>query len=51
MIQEAMTKPHAEDLRIESLDAAHWVQLEKPEETNNLLESFFDEVIAKSIKS
>jgi len=47
-IQEALTKPHAEDLRIESVDAGHWVQLEKPEETNSLLESFFEEVIAKS---
>lgn len=49
-IQEAITKPYAEDLRIESLDTAHWIQLEKPDETNKLLESFFEEVVAKSKK-
>ncbi|RDW63563.1 hypothetical protein BP6252_11108 [Coleophoma cylindrospora] len=48
-IQEAITKPHTEDLRIESLDTAHWVQLEKPDETNTVLESFFEEVMAKSL--
>jgi len=50
VIQEAITKPYAEDLRIESLDCAHWVQLEKPEETNELLKSFFEETAAKSKK-
>lgn len=49
-IQEAITKPYAEDLRIESIDTAHWLQLEKPDETNALLKSFFDETAAKSKK-
>jgi len=49
-IQEAITRPHAADLRVESLDCAHWVQLERPGETNELLRRFFGEVVGKGGK-
>lgn len=42
------TRPYAPDLRIKSIDAGHWVQLEKSGETNAALETFFVEVMSKN---
>ena len=36
--------PWVRDLRVRELDSAHFVQLERFEEVNCLLEEFFDEV-------
>lgn len=44
---EAGTRPYAPDLRITPIDAGHWIQLEKRDETNAALEAFFDEVLQK----
>lgn len=49
-IQEAITKPHVDNLRIESLKAGHWIQLETPDETNALLENFFGQVVEKLLR-
>ncbi|KAI9792960.1 MAG: hypothetical protein M1816_001282 [Peltula sp. TS41687] len=41
---EAATRPFAPDLRTEQVEAAHWLQLEKKDEVNAILESFFKEL-------
>jgi len=35
-------KPNAPNLEVKHLDAGHWIMLEKPDETNGLLEIFFE---------
>ncbi len=47
---EAVTRPYAPDLRVQSIEAGHWVQLEKADETNQALDAFFTEVLDKEGK-
>jgi len=35
-------KPNVPDLTVESLDCGHWIQLEKADEVNGILEKFFE---------
>lgn len=44
-LQERQMKPLVKDLRVENLDAGHWIMQEKPEEVNHLLDKFFHEVV------
>lgn len=37
----AQMKPFVDDLNMENLHTGHWIMLEKPKETNELLEKFF----------
>ncbi len=43
-LAEGGTRPYAPDLRVKPVEAGHWVQLEKKDETNAILEEFFLEV-------
>ncbi|TVY54943.1 Bifunctional epoxide hydrolase 2 [Lachnellula cervina] len=36
-------KPNAPTLEVKNFDAGHWIQLEKPDETNETLRAFFEE--------
>ncbi len=46
----AGTQPYAPDLRIVSIEAGHWVQLEKRDEVNAALEAFYNELLEKDKK-
>lgn len=47
-LQDQMTRPHAKSWYCFGLiDAGHWLMLEKPDETNRVLQDFFDEVCEK----
>lgn len=35
-------KPFAPDLTVKHVEAGHWIMLEKPDETNSILEEFFE---------
>jgi len=35
-------KPNAPHLEVKNLDAGHWIQLEKPDETNEILGAIFE---------
>jgi pimeloyl-ACP methyl ester carboxylesterase len=35
-------KPNVPDLTVENLDCGHWIQLEKADEANRILEKFFE---------
>ncbi|KAL8934486.1 MAG: hypothetical protein Q9216_005886 [Gyalolechia sp. 2 TL-2023] len=41
-LQEEQMKPFVKHLEIESLDCGHWTQLEKANEVNEMLKSFFE---------
>lgn len=43
-LHEKTTTTNAENCQVKSMDTGHWIQLEAPEETNRMLESFFQEV-------
>ncbi|KIY00265.1 uncharacterized protein Z520_03950 [Fonsecaea multimorphosa CBS 102226] len=43
-MMESWTRPFAKDLRIHSVDAGHWVQIETKNEVNRILQDFFSEV-------
>lgn len=43
-MQEGAMRPFVKNLQVEKVDTGHWLQLEKPEEVNELLKTFFDEV-------
>ena len=43
-LQEEGMRPWVENLRVEELDSAHFVQLQKSKEVNHTLQKFFDEV-------
>ena len=45
-MQEQGMRPFVKDLRVETVDCGHWLQLEKPNEINRLLGKFFEEVMA-----
>ncbi|KAL9112409.1 MAG: hypothetical protein Q9227_003251 [Pyrenula ochraceoflavens] len=45
-MQSAKSKEWVPDLRIETLDCGHWIQLERPDELFKLLEGFATEVAA-----
>ncbi|KAG0650173.1 Cytosolic epoxide hydrolase 2 [Hyphodiscus hymeniophilus] len=36
-------RPHVPDLRVEKVDGGHWLQLEKPDEVNRILDEFLEE--------
>ncbi|KAL8833509.1 MAG: hypothetical protein Q9170_004226 [Blastenia crenularia] len=42
-LQEENMKPFAKDMVVERLDCGHWLQLEKPDEVNGILKTFFDQ--------
>ena len=43
-MMEAATRKWARNFRVESLDTGHWVYLEMPDELNEILKKFFEEV-------
>jgi len=45
-MQTAKSKEWVPDLRIETLDCGHWIQLERPEKLSRLMEHFAQEVTA-----
>ena len=45
---EKGTAAYAPDLHTKRVNAGHWVQLEKRDETNKLLEEFFEEKVLPS---
>lgn len=48
-LQDQMTRPYAKSLyRFEVVDAGHWLMLEKPDETNRVLEGFFEEAVRRA---
>lgn len=42
-MQEQGMRPFVQNLKVEELEAGHWVQLEKSEEINKSLKAFFEE--------
>lgn len=45
-LQDQLTRAHAKGYyRYEVLDTGHWLMMEQPDETNNVLEEFFEHVI------
>lgn len=42
-MQEGATRPFVKDLKVEKVETGHWLQLEKPEEVNEILKTFFEE--------
>lgn len=42
-MQEAAMRPFVKDLKVEKVETGHWLQLEKPEEVNEILKKFFEE--------
>ncbi len=45
-MQEQGMRPYVKNLKVESVDTGHWLQLEKPDEVNQTLERFFTEIAA-----
>lgn len=50
-MQEATMRPYVKNLKVETVDAGHWVQLQQPDETNKLLKEFFDEAVEEKIEN
>ena len=46
-LQEEGMRPWVKDLKVVEMDCAHWVQLQKREELNKVLEAFLGEVETK----
>ena len=46
-VQEQLARQWVKDLKVETLDCGHWVQLEKPNEYFELVRRFADEVAGK----
>ena len=42
VLQEAGTKPFVRNLKIKQVDTGHWLQLERPDEVNNILIDFLE---------
>lgn len=42
-MQEQGMRPYVKNLKVESVETGHWLQLEKPDEVNQRLERFFTE--------
>lgn len=42
-IQEQGMRPFVKNLKVEEIEAGHWVQVEKPEKVNKTLKAFFEE--------
>lgn len=45
-MQEQGMRPFFKNLTVESVETGYWLQLEKPDEINQMLEKFFQEVVA-----
>lgn len=43
-MQEEVMRPYVKNLKVETVETGHWLQLEKPGEVNAILQSFFEEV-------
>ena len=43
-VQEQAMRPHVRSLKIVTVDAGHWLQLQKPDEINKTLREFLEEV-------
>lgn len=43
-IQEHVMRPHLQNLKIVTMEAGHWLQLQKPDDVNKTLKQFFEEV-------
>ncbi|KAL8793176.1 MAG: hypothetical protein Q9195_004206 [Heterodermia aff. obscurata] len=41
-IAEARTRPFVKNLQVKQVDTGHWLQLEKPDEVNQILKDFFE---------
>ena len=39
---EAGTRPLVKNLQVKQIDTGHWLQLEKPDEVNQILKTFFE---------
>ena len=47
-MQEHIMRPHVRDLKIVMVDAGHWLQLQEPNNINNIIKEFLEEVDQKS---
>lgn len=43
-MQEEAMRPHIQNMKIVTVDAGHWLQLQKPDEVNGTLKEFLEEV-------
>ena len=41
-VAEAATRPFVKNLQVKQIDTGHWLQLEKPDEVNQMLKDFFE---------
>ena len=41
-LAEAGTRPFVKNLQVKQVDTGHWLQLEKPDEVNQILKDFFE---------
>ena len=41
-VAEAGTRPFVKNLQVTQIDTGHWLQLEKPDEVNQILKHFFE---------
>jgi pimeloyl-ACP methyl ester carboxylesterase len=49
-LQEKTTTACIPDLRVKSVDAGHWLMLEKEDEVNKYLQDFFEEIEGKVLR-
>lgn len=47
-VQEHAMRPHVQSLKIVTMDAGHWLQLQKPDDTNKTLKEFLEEANQRS---
>lgn len=47
-MQEHVMRPHVRDLKIVTLNAGHWLQLQESENVNTMIKEFLEEVDQKT---